>query len=644
MYDRSACVRDDSATTPDGPRGYQHADLSQRRGWRLRAVRSVFLFSFALTGTQVAVAGDNAALAPIESRLVGDTAAVHLQYTDIQKTRNDDNPANMVVEEGSSDDTPAEPGLAVVDNTRSQDPIENGNHTIEETLLKPAVNKASRYTGVDSTLGEANTNTLEKIGSDNIEPDMLGIRLGVLAQAQLPAQATIFRDNAAILNQPNVMETVVTTTTYGVDKTETVTEVLSLDELNLSLDADTTDGMDTTAATAQPEKLEFTTANVVNDDQPLSWETVTINKGDTLISVFQKLGIDTAHAVRIAESDDNNTLNNLSVGRELALLTNPTGSFGALRYDMSASRRFEARYHDDGNVIVDHIDLLPRSTEELEAYGSIRSSLFEAATGAGVDPVIIAKFANIFGYEIDFAMDLRRGDRFALIYKQNYSDGVKARGGDILAAEFINDGKRYRAIRYEDTNGKANFYTPDGYSLKRAFFRSPVEFTRITSSFSNRRFHPVLKKWKAHRGVDYAAPTGTPVMATAEGVISHRSAMGGYGRTVIIRHENNYETVYAHLSGYGRSQRVGHQVSQGQVIGYVGRSGNATGPHLHYEFRVKGRHRNPLDVMSDESPAERIPDKYMSDFQDTVSIFASRLDSLNAEIAQGRAEQQPDRS
>lgn len=627
MTDRSLCVSHYPARTARPLRHRQSTALSCTTTW---------VSVFALLMAQTVFAGDKKTLAPIESRLVGESAEVHLQYTDIQKTRVENSEPSSKNETKYESASESQKPASASENTQAQDPVENGDVQIPSTENLSAVEQQPQQ-DANSPLADVNINdTLETIPSDNIQPDMLGIRLGVSA-AQLPAQATIFRDNAAILNAPNVLETVVTTTTYGVDKTESVTEIVKFDELETASSQDKAD---------LPEILSFKNANVVNDDQPLSWETVTISKGDTLISVFQNQGIDPSHAVRIAASDERNTLNKLSVGHKIALLKSPTGSFGALRYDVSNARRFEARYHDDGNVVIDHIDLLPQDADadEKEAYGFIRSSLFEAATGVGVDPSIIYKFANIFGYEIDFAMDLRRGDRFSVIYKENDSDSKKTKGGKILAAEFINNGKRYRAIRYEDENGKANFYTPDGDSLKRAFFRSPVKFTRITSSFSNRRFHPILKKWKAHRGVDYAAPSGTPVMATAEGVISHRSAMGGYGRTVILRHENNYETVYAHLSDYGKSQRIGHRVSQGQVIGYVGQSGSATGPHLHYEFRVKGRHRNPMDVMSDEGPAERIPDQYLRDFQDTVAVFSSRLDSLDAKIAQNRADQQPDRS
>ncbi len=593
-------------------------------------------------------------LAPLESRLVGDPASITQQYTDIQKTRPSSTDKQTVtapaaVNQAVTDPVATEPAPTSETLNAAADPVAAKAVELEQsqpsnTVATPASDSTdisgsgNRVLSNDTAVTviadtETNDDEFKSLSPDNIQPDMLGIR----AQGHDPAQATIFRDNAAILRQPNVLETVVTTTTYGNDKTETVTEVISVDPTTLDLGMDNDVAGRTTPQTA------------IANEQPQSWQTVTISKGDTLVSLFQSLGIDPALAVRIAESDQHNSLSQLTVGRQISLLTHPGGQFGGLRYDLSADRRLEAHYRNDGNIVIDNINLAPvqpasNASEEKVAFGFIKSSLFEAGLGVGLDPILIANFANIFGYEIDFSMDLRRGDRFSLIYNENYQNGEKVRGGDILAAEFINNGERHRAIRHVDESGKAQFYTPDGFSLRKAFFRSPVEFTRITSSFSNRRFHPVLKQWKAHRGVDYAAAAGTPVLATAEGVISHRSAMGGYGRTVIIRHNNDYETLYAHLSDYGRGQQVGHTVHQGQVIGYVGQSGNATGPHLHYEFRVKGRHRDPLTVISDQGPGERIPDKYLPEFQDTASLFSSRLDSLNAEIAQNRTNQDPDRS
>lgn len=575
-------------------------------------------------------------LAPLESRLVGDSAAIQQQYTDIQKSRDNaqDNPKGAAteappVEQTSADDTDQQSASIVEQNsdtaaakavaTKQSQTNDTTGPATDSTDISQSNAGAGVAVVADSGSAQQADHIIE-LAPDNIQPDMLGI----MSHEQNPAQATIFRDNAAILKQPNVMETVVTTTTYGNDKTQTVTEVIKVNEATLQ---------------ATPVAV-----NAVTPDQPLSWTTITVSKGDTLVSLFQSLGVDPTLAVRIAESDRRNSLHQLAVGQQLSLLKNPDGMFSGMRYEMPSGQRLEAHYRKDGNIVIDNIDLAPNASEEQVAFGFIKSSLFEAALGVGLEPGLIKNFANIFGYEIDFTRDVRRGDRFSLIYNDSYKNGEKVNGGEILAAEFINNGERHRAIRYVDESGDANFYTPDGYSLKKAFFRSPVEFTRITSSFTKRRFHPVLKKWKAHRGVDYGAAAGTPVMATAEGVISHRSAMGGYGRTVILRHSNNYETVYAHLSDYGRNQQVGHTVHQGQVIGYVGQSGNATGPHLHYEFRVKGRHRDPLTVISDQGPGERIPDQHLSDFQDTASLLSSRLDSLNAEIAQSRSTQQPDKS
>lgn len=612
------------------------------------ALVGLLILSNAFTAPDASAEKKSRQLAPLESRLVGDSAAIQQQYTDIQKSRDGQNSTDKAPavtndarpdDPDSADDTDQDSAASVVEQNDTatakavaikqvQTNDTSGPDTDNTNISQVSV--GAGVTVVANSGSNQNADQIVDLAPDNIQPDMLGI----MAHERNPAQATIFRDNAAILKQPNVMETVVTTTTYGIDKTETVTEVLNVDQATL-------ESIDSGAQTLQPTPV---TTAVETPVQPLSWTTVTVSKGDTLVSLFQSLGVDPTLAVRIAESDQRNSLHQLTVGQQLSLLKNPDGMFSGMRYEMPSGQRLEAHYRQDGNIVIDNIDLAPNASEERVAFGFIKSSLFEAALGVGLEPGLIKNFANIFGYEIDFSRDVRRGDRFSVIYNDNYKNGEKINSGEILAAEFINNGERHRAIRYVDETGDANFYTPDGYSLKKAFFRSPVEFTRITSSFSNRRFHPVLKKWKAHRGVDYGAAAGTPVLATAEGVISHRAAMGGYGRTVIIRHSNNYETLYAHLSDYGRSQQVGHTVHQGQVIGYVGQSGNATGPHLHYEFRVNGRHRDPLTVISDQGPGERIPDQHLADFQDTVSLLSTRLDSLNAEIAQSRSAQQPDKS
>lgn len=226
--------------------------------------------------------------------------------------------------------------------------------------------------------------------------------------------------------------------------------------------------------------------------------------------------------------------------------------------------------------------------------GTIERSLFEAGQEAGLSDPLIFKLAEIFGWDIDFALDVQPGDNFGVAYEQKFWLGRKIGDGPILAAEFSNQGTVYRAIGFRGPSGSIGYYTPEGQNLKRTFLRTPVKFSRVSSRFTKSRYHPILKLWRAHNGVDYAAPAGTPVRATASGRIISLGWNGGYGNTVVISHGGAFSTLYAHLSGHRANLKTGQRVEQGEVIGYVGKSGLATGAHLHYEFLVNGKHQNPL--------------------------------------------------
>ena len=239
----------------------------------------------------------------------------------------------------------------------------------------------------------------------------------------------------------------------------------------------------------------------------------------------------------------------------------------------------------------------------------------------------IMELAGLFGWDIDFSLELRSGDSFTVVFEENYLDEMKFRDGPILAAEFVNQGKTYRAVRYEDPSGHVDYYSPDGNSMRKAFLRSPIKFARISSRFSKGRKPPILGKTRAHKGVDYAAPTGTPIRAAGDGTISFRGKKGGYGKTVIVDHGNGKSTLYAHMSRYARNKKKGKRVEQGDVIGYVGSTGMATGPHLHYEFRIDGVHRNPLTV---KLPiAKPIEKKYRDDFRLKTAPLMAQLDNLS---------------
>jgi len=234
--------------------------------------------------------------------------------------------------------------------------------------------------------------------------------------------------------------------------------------------------------------------------------------------------------------------------------------------------------------------------------GRILSSLYGATDSAGIPDKIADRMAETFSTNIDFREDLRRGDTFSVIYTVNYRNGEPIAAGTLLAAEFVNAGKPYRAVLFRDPFGREDYYTPEGESLKKGFLRSPLEFSRVTSSFSNSRKHPVYGFHRAHTGVDFGAPTGTRVKATGDATVAFAGRKGGYGNLVILRHHNGFETYYAHLSAFASGIRPGRAISQGQVIAYVGSTGASTGPHLHYEIRIAGRPQNPMAIKLPGSP------------------------------------------
>ena len=237
------------------------------------------------------------------------------------------------------------------------------------------------------------------------------------------------------------------------------------------------------------------------------------------------------------------------------------------------------------------------------------------------------ELADVFGYDIDFALDLRDGDRFSVVYDQLYKDGERLRDGDIIAAEFVNQGRVHRAVRYVDSDGNATYYTPEGESLRKAFIRTPVDFVRISSGFNLGRMHPILNVIRAHKGVDYAASTGTPVRATGDGKVDFVGVKSGYGNVVMLKHGSQYQTVYGHLSRFRPGLSTGARVRQGQVIGYVGKTGLATAPHLHYEFRINGVHKNPITVALPR--ANPLPANVVARWKADNAAVVAQLDAIS---------------
>lgn len=325
-----------------------------------------------------------------------------------------------------------------------------------------------------------------------------------------------------------------------------------------------------------------------------NWVEYPVKSGDNLTTLFKRAGLGPRDVYRISQAvSGSDALQRLRPGQTLAFLIED-GLLRKLRHVQDQLNSTLLELTDRGY----QVRKLERTPEPrtLYAAGTISRSLFLDAADAGLSNRTIMQLAEIFGWDIDFALDIREGDHFRVLYEQDYLDGEAIDQSRILAAEFINQGKTFAAVRFTDSEGNSQYFAPDGRSMRKAFLRSPVDFSRISSRFKPERFHPVLGKKRPHRGVDYAAATGTPIKAAGDGKIIWRGTKGGYGRTVILQHGSNITTLYAHMSRYQKGLSNGSRVKQGQIIGYVGASGLATGPHLHYEFRVNEVHKNPLTV------------------------------------------------
>lgn len=353
-------------------------------------------------------------------------------------------------------------------------------------------------------------------------------------------------------------------------------------------------------------------AELPSADTEGNWEELTIKEGDSLARIFSRHHLQARQLHDILQSGPiARKLKRIYPGQRLRLRTSPDSGLLELVYEIDAMNSVHIVRKDDDFDAQLVVKVPERRTAH--ATGTIENSLFLAAQKAGLPENLTMELAGVFGWDIDFALDIRSGDRFTVLYEELYLDGERIGTGNILAAEFINQGKTFQAIRYADAHGRTDYYTPKGRSLRKTFLRTPVAFSRISSRFSNGRRHPVLNRIRAHKGVDYAAPRGTPVKATGAGRIVWRARKGGYGKTIVIQHGSRYSTLYAHLSRYQRGLKNGSRVQQGQIIGYVGATGLATGPHLHYEFRVNGVHRNPLTVkLPDAAP---LPARFREDFR-----------------------------
>jgi murein DD-endopeptidase MepM/ murein hydrolase activator NlpD len=374
------------------------------------------------------------------------------------------------------------------------------------------------------------------------------------------------------------------------------------------------------AASAQPVA---TTPAPAPQEASIAFSTieVVVNRNDTMDRLFRRFELNLADLATLRGLPElRSQLDRLKPG-ELLRLMHRGGELVGLERKLSDSETLKVTRDANGfssDVLENPLEIRTRT-----ASATIESSLFQAAADASLDDRVAFELAEIFQYDIDFVLDIQQGDRFTVVYEEVFQDGEPLRTGKILAAKFVNEGREYRAVLYTDAQNKADYFTPDGRSLRKAFIRAPVQFSRISSRFNPSRRHPVLNTIRAHRGVDYAAPVGTPVRAAGDGRVRFAGRQGGYGNVIELEHGSGVVTVYGHLSRFASRLHRGQRVDLGQVIGYVGKTGLATGPHLHYEYRIRGAHKNPQTVAlpNAEPIAATERDRFLAATADLVNIL-----------------------
>lgn len=355
------------------------------------------------------------------------------------------------------------------------------------------------------------------------------------------------------------------------------------------------------------------------------WHNERAQHGDTVAELLRRLSVeDAAASAYLRTASEALPFRKLAAGKEVQAETNAAGELIALHYPGENGTQIVVEKQGDGFKT----RMLAAQLEKrlFVRTGEIKTSLYAATDAAEMPETAANQLTEIFSGDIDFHHDLRKGDKFTVVYEMTYSNGALVQAGRIQAAEFINRGQAYRAVYFQGNGRHGDYFTPEGKSVRKAFLRSPIEFSRVSSGFSSSRLHPVLNTWRAHKGVDFAASTGTKVKVTSDGIVSSIGKQSGYGNVVTINHQGRFSTVYGHLSRYAKGLHQGQRVAQGDVIGYVGMTGLATGPHLHYEFRVDGQQRDPLRVALPNALPVDAANKMA--FQSVASDFLARLNLL----------------
>jgi murein DD-endopeptidase MepM/ murein hydrolase activator NlpD len=361
----------------------------------------------------------------------------------------------------------------------------------------------------------------------------------------------------------------------------------------------------------------------VSPATPFEFVAITIGRNDTLDQIFRGMQLKLSDLAELRSLPDvRKSLDMIRPG-DVIQMTHLDGEIKSLTRRINETATLSVTRPD--GVFSANIVENPLETSERLLRGTVDSSLYVAVNSAGGTDRLAVELADVFKYDIDFVNQVQPGDSFVVAHEQQYQDGEFVRDGDILAAEFVNTGKTYRAVRYVGPNGRADYYTPDGRPVRKAFLRYPVDYARISSGFSLARRHPVLNRVRAHKGIDFAAPSGTPIKSAGTGRIVSRGRNGGYGNAVVVAHSGGITTLYGHMSRFAKGQKVGDRVQQGQVIGYVGMTGLASGPHVHYEYRVNGVHKNPARVTVPK--ADPIPASQMADFKAQTAPLLARLET-----------------
>ncbi len=372
------------------------------------------------------------------------------------------------------------------------------------------------------------------------------------------------------------------------------------------LPVDQMDAADITSAVLEPEPA-------LPPEPVYDKVTLTVGRGDTMERLFRKNGLDIGQLMTIAQLEAARQQFRRIKPGDVFDVEHDEGQIVSVYSELGLTSAL--RIERDGEGFTARVVERPIEIRKRHAYGVIETSLFESAAQAGLSDKTIMNVAGIFAWDVDFILDIRQGDNYYVQFEEIWQDGEYVTDGEIIAAEFNNNGRQIQAIRFKDKHDKTDYFTPSGDSVRKAFIRAPVDFTRISSNFNPKRRHPILNSIRAHRGVDYAAPRGTPIRAAGDGKVIFRGAKNGYGKTVILQHGGNITTLYAHMSNFAAKARLGSRVRQGQTIGYVGMTGLATANHLHYEYRLNGVHRNPRTVpLPDAEPiAEEYRERFMAE-------------------------------